>query len=269
MDSNSEVNKYLEEGLNFYGLGKFKQAIECWKKVLEIDPDNSLAKDYIESAGGTVDREAAKPPSRLEVPPARTTKPPPPAPPPPPEPDREAKVASPPPEPEREAKVVSPPPKPDREDRFRREMPFSKEVPEEPPPHIRDVPPLPEPDLEDKLGLAKSLFAENQFEQAMEIFESILQDEPDNLDVQGYYEMARSQQLKKYKSEVGDLAQIPRVGKSQSEILKLDLNHEEGFILSLVDGSLEYNDLFSLSNMDDFKTYRIICRLLRQGIIGV
>ena len=139
---------------------------------------------------------------------------------------------------------------------------------EEPPP-FTTTPPSPEPDLEAKLNQAKSLFKENKFELAMEMFESILQGEPDNLDVQGYYEMARSQQLKQYKSEVGDLSQMPRVIMDQSEILKLNLDHEEGFILSLIDGKLSYNDVFSLSNMDDFKTYRIICRFLRQGIIGV
>jgi len=51
-DKKFEANKYLEEGLNLYGLGMFAEAIEKWKKVLEIDPDNSAARDYIESAGG-------------------------------------------------------------------------------------------------------------------------------------------------------------------------------------------------------------------------
>lgn len=237
MQSKSEIDKYLEEGLNFYGLGKFKKAIECWNKVLEIDPDNSLAKDYIESAGGEVSEEEERPPEKLAEPPPRTTAPPPPSPP-PPEPDSEEEEGLP-------------------------------ERKEELPPITTTATPPPEPDLEAKFNQAKNLFTESQFELAMEMFESILQGEPDNLDVQGYYEMARSQQLKQYKSEVGDLSQIPRVAKAQTEILKLNLDNEEGFILSLIDGRLSYNDVFSLSNMDDFKTYRIICRFLRQGIIGV
>jgi len=53
-DKKIEANKFLEEGLNLYGLGKFTEAIEKWKRVLEIDPDNSAARDYIESAGGDV-----------------------------------------------------------------------------------------------------------------------------------------------------------------------------------------------------------------------
>lgn len=53
-----EINKFLEEGLNLYGLGKFSEAIERWRKVLDIDPENTEAKDYIESAGGQVPQPA-------------------------------------------------------------------------------------------------------------------------------------------------------------------------------------------------------------------
>ncbi len=333
MQNDSGIDKYLEEGLNFYGLGKFKKAIECWNKVLEIDPDNSLAKDYIESAGGEVSEEEERPPERLGEPPSLTTTPPPSSPP-PPEPDSEEEErpperlkeppprttappppSPPPPEPdseeeERPAERLEkpppltttppppspPPPEPDSEEEERPAERLAEPPPrttappppsppppepdseeenglperkEELPPITTTATPPPEPDLEAKLRQAKSLFTENKFELAMEMFESILQGEPDNLDVQGYYEMARSQQLKQYKSEVGDLPQIPRVTKTQPEILKLNLDNEEGFILSLIDGRLSYNDVFSLSNMDDFKTYRIICRFLRQGIIGV
>ena len=269
MQNDSGIDKYLEEGLNFYGLGKFKKAIECWNKVLEIDPDNSLAKDYIESAGGEVSEEEERPPERLGEPPSLTTTPPPSSPP-PPEPDSEEeerppeRLKEPPPRTTAPPPPSPPPPEPDSEEE--NGLPERKE---ELPPITTTATPPPEPDLEAKLRQAKSLFTENKFELAMEMFESILQGEPDNLDVQGYYEMARSQQLKQYKSEVGDLPQIPRVTKTQPEILKLNLDNEEGFILSLIDGRLSYNDVFSLSNMDDFKTYRIICRFLRQGIIGV
>jgi tetratricopeptide (TPR) repeat protein len=238
MPNDSAIDKYLEEGLNLYGLGKFKEAIECWKKVLELDPDNSLAKDYIESAGGEVSKAEKSPPERLEetpkiIPPLTS--------PPSPGPEREAKMAPPPPKPEEAAKVAPSPPSP----------------------------PPPEADREAKINQAKGLFKEGQFELAMEMFESILSEEPDNLDVQGYYEMARNQQLKHYKSEVGELSQIPRVLKEASEIRKLNLDHEQGFILSLIDGRISYDDVFSLSNMDGFKTYRIIYQLLCQGIIGV
>ncbi len=69
-----KINKFLEEGLNYYGLGKFPEAIDSWRKVLALDPDNSVARDYIESAGGetTEQSEARRPSPPVHVPPVPT-----------------------------------------------------------------------------------------------------------------------------------------------------------------------------------------------------
>ena len=54
MGRESEINIFMEKGLSLYGIGKFNEAIREWEKVFEIDPNNQIAKDYIESAGGNV-----------------------------------------------------------------------------------------------------------------------------------------------------------------------------------------------------------------------
>lgn len=46
-----EIEKLLEDGLTLYGFGKIEDAITVWRKVLDIDPNNQKAIDYIESAG--------------------------------------------------------------------------------------------------------------------------------------------------------------------------------------------------------------------------
>ncbi len=51
------IDRYLDEGLVLYGLGEFKKAVEKWRKVIAIDPDNVQAKDYILSAGFPVEEE--------------------------------------------------------------------------------------------------------------------------------------------------------------------------------------------------------------------
>lgn len=45
-----EISRLLKRGLNHYGLGEIEQAIACWEKVRELEPDNSAARDYLESA---------------------------------------------------------------------------------------------------------------------------------------------------------------------------------------------------------------------------
>lgn len=47
-DSNEETWNLL--GLVYYRLGRYKQAICCWDKSIEVDPDNSWATDYRKEA---------------------------------------------------------------------------------------------------------------------------------------------------------------------------------------------------------------------------
>lgn len=50
------IKALLQEGLDLYGFGKIKEAIEKWKEVLELDPGNILAMDYLHSAGVDLDK---------------------------------------------------------------------------------------------------------------------------------------------------------------------------------------------------------------------
>jgi len=50
-----KIKILLQEGLDLYGFGKVKEAVEKWKEVLELDPGNLLAMDYLHSAGVDVD----------------------------------------------------------------------------------------------------------------------------------------------------------------------------------------------------------------------
>ncbi len=58
--SPEDIEKLLEDGLTLYGYGKTDDAIILWRKVLEIDPDNQKAIDYIQSAGYTGEQKAAE-----------------------------------------------------------------------------------------------------------------------------------------------------------------------------------------------------------------
>lgn len=44
------VKRLLSEGLDLYGLGETSAAIVTWEKVLELDPSNTEALDYIRTA---------------------------------------------------------------------------------------------------------------------------------------------------------------------------------------------------------------------------
>jgi len=51
MDKGGLIKKYFDEGLVLYGVGKFEEAVKIWREILKLDPGNSQAVDYIQSAG--------------------------------------------------------------------------------------------------------------------------------------------------------------------------------------------------------------------------
>ena len=45
------VARLLAEGLEHFGQDRVERAIACWQNVLELDPAQQQARDYLESAG--------------------------------------------------------------------------------------------------------------------------------------------------------------------------------------------------------------------------
>lgn len=55
MDGTDEVGRLLEDGLNYFGVGDVARAVDCWRGVLRLDPDNADARDYLATASGAGD----------------------------------------------------------------------------------------------------------------------------------------------------------------------------------------------------------------------
>lgn len=47
MTDTAKVRALLDEGLTHYGLGEVSKALEIWSRVLELDPSNVRAKEYV------------------------------------------------------------------------------------------------------------------------------------------------------------------------------------------------------------------------------
>jgi hypothetical protein len=71
-----------------------------------------------------------------------------------------------------------------------------------------------------------------------------------------------------YEFKLGSLAAVPRVAISAEQIVALRLDHRAGFVLSQIDGSLSFEDLFSLSGMSRLDTSRILSQLLELKVIS-
>jgi hypothetical protein len=69
-------------------------------------------------------------------------------------------------------------------------------------------------------------------------------------------------------AKLGDLRRVPRVRLKPDDIIWLNLDHRAGFVLAQIDGTVSYDDLFSLSGMTRLDTARILAQLLDEGVIN-
>ena len=67
-----------------------------------------------------------------------------------------------------------------------------------------------------------------------------------------------------YESKIGKLSAVPRVRLKEDEVIWLNLDHRAGFMLAQIDGTLSFEDLFSVSGMSRLDTARILAQLLDQ-----
>jgi hypothetical protein len=106
-------------------------------------------------------------------------------------------------------------------------------------------------------------------ESALELFRVASQLDPDRFEIEGYIDLVRSQLLKRYRDRLGELQAVPRLLVAASEVKSFNLAPDAGFMLSLVDGSTNFEQLVSLSGMAAFDAFRNLCAMLDAGILGV
>ena len=66
-----DTEALMREGLDHYAMGDDARAIECWRRVLELEPGHPEASDYLRTATEDVEAEPADPgpePSEAEAP---------------------------------------------------------------------------------------------------------------------------------------------------------------------------------------------------------
>jgi hypothetical protein len=106
-------------------------------------------------------------------------------------------------------------------------------------------------------------------ESALDLFQVAARLEPDRLEIESYVDLIRSQLLKHYRERIGDLRVVPKLLVGAGEIKSFKLAPDAGFMLSLVDGSTNFEQLVSLSGMAAFDAFRNLGALLDAGILGV
>ena len=109
------------------------------------------------------------------------------------------------------------------------------------------------------------LRAENE-EAALELLSSVPAGA--GLECEAMAELLRARLFQRYRQELGDLSQVPRLVEDASvDLRSRNLPPSAGFLLSMIDGRTPLGDLVSVSGMDRFEALRSLHRMLEAGIV--
>lgn len=125
----------------------------------------------------------------------------------------------------------------------------------------------PEKNLEQLVRGIKDLLDLDDFTGALELADKVLQQHPGEARTQRMREEAEQGLTSILTSKLGNLQAVPRVRISGDEIIWLNLDHRAGFVLSLVDGNMSYDEILSVCGLPQIEGLRILANLLQDKVI--
>lgn len=139
-------------------------------------------------------------------------------------------------------------------------------APPSPPPLPRQA--TPREEVRTLLRGAKDLLDLDDHSGAMDLILKAQALAPDDPEVQAMRDNSERVLLVMFESRLGSLSAVPRVKLKEDEIIWLNLDHRAGFVLAQIDGSVSFEDLFSLSGMSRLDTARILSQLVEEGVVS-
>ena len=89
-----------------------------------------------------------------------------------------------------------------------------------------------------------------------------------DLEIEAMTELLRASLFRRYRTELGDFSQTPRIISGEaSDLLSRNLPPSVGFLLSMIDGMTPLRDLISVSGMDRFEALRGVFQMHQAGIV--
>jgi hypothetical protein len=119
------------------------------------------------------------------------------------------------------------------------------------------------------LGHAHELVRDENYEGARELYQMAAAMEPGRFELEGYVDLVRSRLVKNYREKIGDGRRVPRLLVPAGAIPRFNLPAEAGFVLSLVDGRICFDELVSVSGLAPFEALRTLAGLVEARIVGV
>ncbi len=153
---------------------------------------------------------------------------------------------------------------PDWEERLnlkpRRENPIKISIPG---PEKTDQP------LRDEFKLGQQHLRAGRLDLALSLFMGLAASEPGEYLYHSYLELSKAGLFKQILGRIGSLGKVPELNLAGRKITELNLTEEEGFILSLINGEMSFEDILSLAPFPPFESIFILEKFCQSGLITV
>lgn len=127
-----------------------------------------------------------------------------------------------------------------------------------------DEPPL---SIESLSVLAVELIRERRLEEALALLYTAHGEAPKDQAISRSINVIKQRLTREYRTEIGDLGNIPHLTVDESLIDELDLLDEEREVLRLMDGIVALDDVVQTAGLGPLHIYRVLAQLLRRNLI--
>lgn len=104
---------------------------------------------------------------------------------------------------------------------------------------------------------------------AVAILDLALSEAPDNAAAQMVIHKHSDMLFDIYSRYVGDMNGVPTVAQPLEQLAADELDNRAVFLLSRIDGNLSFEEVLDVAGMPRLEAYRVLCKLLLQGILEV
>lgn len=142
------------------------------------------------------------------------------------------------------------------------------ELPEDLPPPVKEVEDLPESVTEMVWSAERKL--ETDPEEALEIVQKALQQQPNNVEAQALLPAAEEKFVKRvYDSGQIGPKSVPHLRVSPSDMTTEQIDPQEGFVLSRINGSWDIQSILSICPFREADCLKMIKKLIERGIVEI
>ena len=116
---------------------------------------------------------------------------------------------------------------------------------------------------------ARALRRERRYEEAQKVINKLVKVADDNREARQLANLNQETLETRYLQILGDMSNKPRMAVSPAELMDMEIDSRGGYLLSMVDGSISFQDLMELSPMSSFETLKMFCVFVKRGILLV